>query len=218
VHTFPNQKEKVYTPLLGFASIEGPSLQMSDMKDTHGETLKWVTRSEQARRPWFVCLDEIGPPDIGVKPDADAPTHDDVRRYALWGNLMAGGAGCEWFFQSDIHCEDWRSRDKMWDQTKIALVFFQQHLPFAEMEPHDELVKGDGAWCLAKPGKTYVVYAPKPAETAITVSKGRFREEWYNPRTGGELIRGKEIRGGGLRQLGEPPVDDGQDWVILIRK
>jgi hypothetical protein len=106
----------------------------------------------------------------------------------------------------------------MWDLTRHALAFFEQNLPFAEMRSHADLVEGDGAWCLAKPGKIYAVYAPKPVEAAITVPKGRFQEAWYNPRTGGELIRGKEMRGGGLCKLGEPPVDDGQDWVILIRK
>ena len=218
VHTFPNQKEKVYAPLLGFPCLEGPSLQLSDMQETHGETLKWVSRSHEARRPWFVCLDEIGPPDVGVKPDADAPTHDDVRRYALWGNLMAGGAGCEWFFQSDIHCEDWRSRDKMWDQTKVALDFFQQHLPFAEMEPHDELVKGEGAWCLAKPGEIYAVYTPKPADLRLELPQGKFQVQWYNPRTGGELKKGKTVKGGGACALGNPPADDSQDWAMRVSR
>ena len=43
-------------------------------------------------------LDEIGPASHGVLPDADDPDHDAVRHHALWGNLMAGGGGCEWYF------------------------------------------------------------------------------------------------------------------------
>jgi len=141
-----------------------------------------------------------------------------VRRHALWGNLMAGGAGCEWFFQSDINCEDWRSRDKMWEQTKVALDFFQQHLPFADMEPHDELVKGEDAWCLARPGEIYAIYAPKAAEVELDLPRGKFQVEWYNPRTGTTLERGKTAKGGGPRALGNPPAEADQDWVIRVSR
>ena len=50
------------------AYFEGPSLQTND---THGQTIKWIDRSAAAGRPWFVCLDEIGPSHTGVKPDND---------------------------------------------------------------------------------------------------------------------------------------------------
>jgi hypothetical protein len=62
----------------------GPSLQTND---THNQTVKWVTESTDAGRPWFVCLDEIGPASTGVKPDKDDPTHDEVRKRHLWGNI-----------------------------------------------------------------------------------------------------------------------------------
>ena len=61
VHTFPNQYDKIYEPLLGFDAISGPSLQMGDPKKAHAETLKWIKRSREAKHPWFVCIDEIGP-------------------------------------------------------------------------------------------------------------------------------------------------------------
>ena len=129
---------------------------------------------------------------------------------------MAGGAGCEWFFQSDIHCEDWRSRDKMWEQTKVALDFFHQYLPFADMEPHDELVQGGDAWCLARPGEIYAVYSPKPAEMKLDLSRGKFQVEWYNPRTGAALVKGKTVKGGALRALGNPPTESDRDWVARV--
>ena len=57
-----------------------------------------------------------------------------MRKYALWGNLMAGGSGVEWYFgyelpHSDLNCEDWRSREKVWEFSRFALNFFQDHLP-----------------------------------------------------------------------------------------
>jgi len=218
VHTFPGQYKKVYSPLLGFSCLEGPSLQMGDMTRTHAETLTWVARSAEGGRPWFVCLDEIGPSDIGVKPDSGDPEHDAVRRHALWGNLMAGGAGCEWFFQNDIGCEDWRSRDRMWDLTRHALAFFQQYVPFPKMQPDDSIIAKGNAWCLAKPGEVYVVYRPEAQAVAIVLPKGAYAAQWYNPRAGGALVPGITMQDPGEMPLGAPPGEPDKDWVALLRR
>jgi len=217
IHTFPSKRQEVYSDLLGYATLDGPSLQLSDMRETYGETLKWMTRSRERGRPWFVCLDEIGPPSIGVKPDSEDPDHDDVRRYALWGNLMAGGAGCEWFFQSDNGCEDWRSRDRMWELTRYALDFFRQ-IPFVEMEPVEGAATGEGVWCLAKPDEVYAVYAPVGGGLQLTLPEGRYDASWYNPREGGDLQMSHEIQGGDSLEAGHPPSDPERDWVLLVKK
>ena len=226
VHTHPgnNWYEKVYPPLLGHPAYEGASLQVSG-GDVYAVTRTWVRRSEEAGRPWFVCLDELGPADTGVKPDADDPTHDDVRKKVLWANLMAGGSGCEWYFgykfaHNDLNCEDFRSRAEMYRQTRTATEFFQRHVPFAETAPTDDAVRGGDAWCLAKPGGVYVVYLPRPAAVEIRVPVGDFDVRWFNPRTGGALQAGSERRvsGGGWRALGTPPGNDGGDWVALVTR
>ena len=127
MHTFPKQQQKVYEPLLGFPYLEGVSLQTND---TAAQTREWIARSAAAGRPWVVCLDEIGPADTGVKPDADDYNHDEVRREHLWPHFMSGGAGVEWLFgykyaHDDIKLEDFRSRDHMWDLTRYAVEFFR---------------------------------------------------------------------------------------------
>ncbi|MEM9702958.1 MAG: DUF5060 domain-containing protein, partial [Planctomycetota bacterium] len=97
VHTFPNWQEAIYTPLLGDPNFDGASLQLSPMSQTREQTLRWRARSAAAGRPWFVALDEIGPANAGVLPDAAegaAENHVQVRR-ALWANLLSGGAGAE---------------------------------------------------------------------------------------------------------------------------
>lgn len=225
VHTYPNQYDRVYTPLLGFPHLQGPSLQMGDQKKTHSETIEWIDRSGEAGHRWFVCLDEIGPADTGVKPDTDDPGHDDVRRYSLWGNLMAGGAGCEWYFgyqfaHNDLNCEDWRSREIVWDQTRYALEFFHAHLPFTEMVHHDELTADEDAYCLAKPGEVYAVYDPAGGDIELELADGTYSIQWYDPRNGGSLRKGSvpTIEGPGVKSLGNPPSDAGKDWVVLVKK
>lgn len=225
VHTFPGKYAEVYEPLLGFEAFEGPSLQMGDPRKTHAETLRWVERSQAAGRPWFVSLDEIGPANTGVVPDAVDASHDDVRRCCLWGNLMAGGAGCEWYFgyrypHNDLNCEDWRSREAMWRQTRIALEFFHQYVPLLETEPADRLVAGKDAWCLARPGALYVVYRPGGDDAALQVPQGVYTVQWFNPRDGGPLEKGsvERVEGPGQHSLGDPPADPDRDWVALVRR
>jgi hypothetical protein len=225
VHTYPGEYDKVYDPLLGSPHFEGPSLQMGEMSLTHAETRKWITRSAARGRKWIVCLDEIGPADVGVKPDADDPRHDQVRHQALWGNLMAGGAGCEWYFgykfpNNDLGCEDWRSRERLWDLTRYALEFFSQHLSFVEMTSLDAAVTGVPAYCFAKPGEVYAVYLPGGGAAVLDLGPGTYSVRWYNPRAGGALQDGSvpKLTGPGARALGRPPADPDQDWVALLRR
>ncbi|UCC22254.1 MAG: DUF5060 domain-containing protein [Planctomycetota bacterium] len=223
VHTFPEKYDEVYNPLLGYADFDGTSLQMNESgSDTHSETLKWVERSALHGRKWIVCLDEFGHGANGVKPDVDDPAHDEPRKSCLWGNLMAGGAGSEWYFgykfaHNDLNCEDWRSRELMWDQTRYAMDFFHEYLPFYQMSPKDSLVSR--GWCLAKPGEVYAVYLPGGGSTELELAEGSYAVHWYNPRTGGELQTGsvKKVDGPGAVEMGNPPGDGNKDWVILCR-
>ncbi|MHC4602113.1 MAG: DUF5060 domain-containing protein [Planctomycetota bacterium] len=222
-HTYPGKYDQVYKPLLGYEYFEGPSLQTND---THNQTVKWIDASVSAGRKWFVSLDEIGPAHTGTKPDKDDYWHDEVRKKHLWGNLMAGGAGVEWYFgynyaHNDLNCEDWRSREHMWDLTRYALEFFQQHLPFSEMQHHDELTSAKDDYCFAKPGQIYAIYLPSGGTTNLDVgdSSATFAVHWYNPRTGGSPRRGTVgvITGPGPVAIGYPPQDTKKDWVALIK-
>jgi len=223
-HTYPGRYDEVYSPLLGYAHFEGPSLQTND---THRQTMKWLDLSARAGRPWFVCLDELGPSHIGVKPDNDDPGHDEPRIRHLWGNLMAGGAGVEWYFgftfpHNDLTCEDWRTRDHMWDLTRYALEFFRDHLPFARMAHHDELTSAAKDYCLAYPGEVYAVYLPdgEPTDLDLGPSTDTFLIRWFNPRTGGPLQIGTlaSTTGPGKVALGQPQEDTDRDWVALVKR
>ncbi len=207
IHTFPNKQDKVYTPLLGDNSLlTGASLQ-NHWDQVFEKTLKWLIASEESGRPWVVANDEQGSASEGVPPDPGYEGYDanfiaydlhDIRKQTLYGNLMAGGAGVEYYFgyklpENDLLMEDFRSRDKSWEYAKIALDFFQTNIPYQDMKNADALVgnsSGDkGKHCLAKEGELYLVYLAYDQSTTIdlSASKGKYRVRWFNPRTGGDF-------------------------------
>ena len=241
LHTYPDEQDKIYRPLLGDKSkLTGLSLQNSGIKDTHWQTVKWIKESTDAGKPWIVAFDESGNaahaqcPDIGYKgfdgkDNAGKMTYtpNEVRQQTLWGQLMGGGAGVEYYFgyqfvENDLVCEDWRSRDQSWDYCRIALEFFRNNnLPIQEMDPADELVgqdqKSNAAYCLAKPGEVYVVYVAGSQSIQLDLSgqAGSFQTSVFNPRTG-EMQEGRVIPGGSKIDLVQPSADN--DWVTILRK
>ncbi|MFC2109531.1 DUF5060 domain-containing protein [Bacteroidota bacterium] len=225
-HAETKAQELFLTPLLGYEYLDGPSMQTRHTNDVHGLVLKWVNKSRISGRPWVVCQDEIGPAKEGALPDADDPEHNKIRHEVLWGNLMAGGAGVEWYFgykyaHNDLNCEDWRSRDILWDQTRYALTFFQKYVPFNQMKSANGLTDNINDYVLAKNGATYLVYLPEVTETKLNLIEdpSKYLIKWYNPRTGGKLQKGtvKYIKGGGKVSIGFPPSKE-KDWVALITR
>lgn len=159
-------------------------------------------------------------------------TEHEVRRQTLWGALMAGGAGVEYYFgykfaENDLVCEDWRSRDNSWRYCHIALDFFnQQKIPFWEMVSADELIGNtshdNSKYCFAKPDDVYLAYLPYGGTTTLDLSAaaGDYKVMWFNPRTGGELQAGSvsTVSGGKSVQVGTPPAADKEDWLCVIRR
>ena len=244
IHTFPSQQDKVYRPLLGSKSkLTGASLQNSDIKDTHEHTVKWVRASTEAGKPWIVAFDESGTaahgqcPDLGYKgfdgrDRTGKKVYDEhaVRRQTLWGTLMGGGAGVEYYFgyqfvENDLVCEDWRSRDRSWDYCRIALDFFRdQEIPIEQTEPADELVgnpKHDNSkYCLAKPGELYLIYLPNGGRTELDLrdATGQFSQSWLNPRTGEVTAANVQIEGGSKVEVSSPPDNGEEDWLIVLKR
>jgi hypothetical protein len=255
IHTHPGDQDLVYGPLLGKGSaLTGASLQ-NHWDAAHQRVLKWRRESAKAGKPWVVANDEQGDASLGVPPDpgfegfsgkakekegSPAATpgggreYDlhDVRRRTLWGTLMAGGAGVEYYFgyslpQNDLLCEDWRSRERSWDFAAIALRFFvDERIPFAEMEPADALVgnaaEDNSRYGFAKRGEVYLVYLAKggTAELDLAGAPGRFTVGWLDPRKGGALQSGsvRDVAGGASVSVGPPPSEPGDDWLAVVRR
>lgn len=224
-HAVPKFRDPILEAVLGYKDLDGPSLQIHRPEEVHGVTLKWRKASDQTDKTWVTFLDEIGPHTKGVMPDEFDPQHDTIRKQALWGNLMAGGAGAEWYFgykypHTDLNLEDWRSRENMWNQTRLAVEFFQKQLPFHEMMPMDELVGPEGNWCMAKSGEVYAIYLPEGGlvEIDLRATSNTFQLSWFRPVGEGQFLQGKRIQGGSIIQLGNPPSEQDQDWLAVLKK
>ncbi len=222
-----------YDDLLGSDSgLTGPSLQThkSDFSEVHKKTLHWINASKASGFPWAVAVDEPGDAQHALLPDKENPNHDLARRNALWGTLMAGGWGNEWYFgykheHSDLSCQDYRSRDLFWDQAKNAINFFHDNaIPFWKMESRNDLVgnfeNSNTVYCMAKEGEIYVVYLNAVTTANLNLSKqsGKYEVSWYNPKLGGSSQKTMKIKAGKMVRLGNPPEIKQKDWVIIIKK
>ncbi len=233
-HTWPgdDEYEAIYGPLLGYPTFDGASFQIHDGTDGTGDlkvydTMKnWYNQSKDSGRKWYMTIDECCGWQTGVTPFGNEYNLDDVRVDDLWGSLMAGGSGAEWFFgdrkpiQYDLSTEDFRPYQLMWDYSRYAVEFFHNHLPFVEMEPQTGLSEDEEHLVFAKPGEVYAIYLREGGTPELNIEAfvGNYRVKWYNPRIGGGLRNGsvKTIAGAGLQDLGVPPEAPEEDWVILV--
>jgi len=224
-HADDGHQDEYLIPMLGFESLDGPSLQIGNPAKVHERVKKWVKESEDAGLRWIVNLDEIGPAWKGAMPDSHDANHDTIREQCLWGALMAGATGVEWYFgyrfpHNDLGLEDFRSRTNWWKQSTIANQFLSQ-FPLEEMQSADELVRSKGAYCLTKPGELYIAYLPAgTGETRLRINSDKsMAVKWFNPREGGEIQEGNilTLSGRGNQSLGTPPSDPLKDWVVVVQ-
>ena len=80
---------------------------------------------------------------------------------------------------------------------------YAERMNLAAMTPRNELSSTE--YCLASPGKEYLVYLPDGGEVTVDVSaaKGAMAVEWFNPRTA-EKRAGEKVAGGAKRQFQAP--------------
>ena len=191
VHTQLEAQESRYRPLMGFDATDGASLQTFD---PHGQAIEWLDRSNATDQPWVVSMDEIayrnrdGTQDhhTGTPPDSVDPGHDAIRKDYLWGNLMAGGGGIEYYFakwggDGDRDTEQFDSRAGMWRQSNIALDFFRKYLPFWDMRHADGLTPAADDYVFAMAGAVYAVYLPEGGTTTLDLSgqRGTYEVKWH---------------------------------------
>ncbi len=226
-HIVIHNGQQFYDLLGPESKYTGLSIQTNreDFGNVHGAVLRWRNMAKAGKKVWANAVDEPGDHRYSLVPDKINPEHDNARQNALWGALMAGAWGIEWYFgyeneHSDLTCEDWRSRDKMWDQNRYALDFFVGNsIPYAEMEPMDKLTANDD-YILGKKDSEYVIYQKMGAKelTVLPDLSGTYLIRWFNPRTG-EFV-GKEQTSKADKDLTipAPKTEVDKDWVVWVRK
>jgi hypothetical protein len=254
VHTYHGPRagedqDGVYGPLtdpqrpcedIDGASLQGPfdpsTSVVADSDDlarnNHAKVRYWVERAERSGHPWVVGHHEEMPARYGTAVDGDPrdPDHDTIRSDVLWGTLMAGGAGVQYYFGygyretsgDDLTAESFRTRSQIWEQSRHAVDFFQEHLPFSRMSCRDELVSSPKAYCLAADGDVFAVYLREGGAATLDVGAhgGVFEVLWFDPRSGGGLQRGTVagFSGTGPQDVGLPPYERGRDWLVLVAR
>lgn len=218
IHTYPNDKGKVYNPLLGNKSTyTGASLQTGNAtyNELHGDVKEWVSNSAQAGKKWVIALDEPGNASIGI--DTDPDDIDLVRHKVLWATFMGGGCGVEYYYGyqsgcSDLDCEDHRTRDKKYTDAAHALAFFQKYFqPYLPNVVSDDAATSDNNDYVLKAtnNSAWVVYRPSGDETTIDLPNGNWQLAWYNPRNG-SMMQSTAMSGNTLS------APDNNDWVAFI--
>ncbi len=211
VHNHDNALDK-WSGLYGDENFESASMQTNPASRCIDNTRAVIKSSSDKGRPWSAYCDEANRTGL-LENMSNRP---DMRKNALWGALMAGGAGTEYYFGyhlpdwGDLHSEDWSPAEPMLNDTRHALDFFHTYLPFWEMKEQTEGI-------LELPGKVYAAYRPNGGSVDVDLGQGQYKVQWYNPVTGGPLKEGSvsTVAGGGKKSIGSPP-SGGNDWVALI--
>ncbi|MEL7473028.1 MAG: DUF5060 domain-containing protein [Planctomycetota bacterium] len=221
-----NPNSGPWAPFIGDDAFDLTSLQRARQLDGWGEVVRdYREASAQAGKPIPVMIDEPGSPTRDAGGDLN-----EFRKRVIYDILFSGGGG-EWFINDrDQSLEDFREFDQLWRETGIALEFMHEHLPFTEMAPLDEVMFFDddlfgGAEVLAKPGAVYACYFPDAgglggSDTAgildLNGQPGTYEIRWFNPRTGAFVGEPTSVEGDGAAALGEPPIDETNDWIALV--
>lgn len=206
IHTYPDDKEQVYSDLLGFDPFDGPSIQLGTMSDTEAWRAgrKWLQRSGQSGDPWVCSVDEPGNATNGVYPGDGGPDGGNLpsAREVMYASYLAGCYGTEWYFgyskpHNDLNLSDFRSRSVWWEQVDVALRVIRDYHRQVRPASITSREIEDG---YAMEGKGH-----GGAARAITYLKdgtSRFgtsyeRVVYVNPRTG-ERIRSRAVGDDGL--------------------
>jgi uncharacterized protein DUF5060 len=164
------------------------------------------------------------------------------RTKALWGNLMAGGAGIAWYPGNDadqyppgvdycdyfdLSVEDFRLLDAYYAETSHALAIFHGSLPFTEMVASNGLASPSGPtdYVLFRPADAglgtkdvYALYRGTGSAATLTLGPGEHTVEWHDPRTGAGPLAAPSLTGPGAVTLPPPAQGPGLDWLAIVRQ
>jgi hypothetical protein len=127
--------------------------------------------------------------------------HQPIYMDPLWGYIPDKG---NWEGQAE---RGEGARRAMGDARRYA-----ERMDLAAMSPLEEL--SSTKYCLAAPGREYLVYQPRQGEFTVTIPQGKFAVEWFDPARGG-AFRADPISGGDERRF-RPPFQG--DAVLYLKR
>jgi hypothetical protein len=250
-----NDARDRYVSFLGDKNAMSGVVLHNSWDSIHREVFRLVDDSREAKHHWVVetrtpetnamAVDGEESPSENLREGElikQGSLDENLRRYAFWGNLMAGGAGVILPFDNrhrneQAKREGFRMGEAQWLSGRLAVAFFRdQKIPLAEMVCVDELINnekhGNNGFAMAQPGKLYLIYLPSaratPARLKLRDVAGEFDVSWFNPRIGGELQAGSvvSIKAGDWVDLGLPPESiatareeaPGDDWLVVVKR
>jgi Protein of unknown function (DUF4038)/Domain of unknown function (DUF5060) len=93
------------------------------------------------------------------------------------------------------------------------MVDFFTSFEWWKLDPHDEL--GDnGDFCLAEPGKLYVVYLPMAGKVTVKLDPGHYQATWFNARSG----KSTTLPVAEGPNWTSPAAPDSGDWALLLKR
>ncbi|MEP5032933.1 MAG: DUF5060 domain-containing protein [Parasphingorhabdus sp.] len=225
-HSEAADKDAIAGPLLGYPNLDGLSFQVSERTSVNDQVRKWRSLSADNGKDWLITMDEIGKWNVGALPDnLDQTNHESLRRHALWGHLLGGGGGVEWYFgahypANDLTSEDWRLRESLWRQTAIALDFFETNLPYWAMRPCQVQPPRSAVYCFGQSAQLYALYLPDGGSVQLDsgLTSGRYRAIFLDPVTG-KSQAGTPIVASpkGQLRITAPTAERGRDWVAFLQ-
>ena len=140
-----------------------------------------------------------------------------IQQHCWW--VTTAGASFTW---NDLpSCNDNVSTDMFsWSgatQTIDNLFNIMENMvTFYTMEPHDDLLSGeqDHTYCLAEPGKQYLVYEDGGGSFEITLFSGSYQATWLDANNLSNRQEFNFISGGGSRNFTTPNTDT--NWILLL--
>ena len=202
------------------ANDSGEYDELTDFRtDQHHEQQKGrsdhdTILAQRKRRAWPVANVEsdyeCGPGGVNDKTYSKAMTPEATAR-TLWSIAMAGGYTAYYYTYT------------AWDVIRpldvpVGYAYmkhfgdFWRATEFWKLEPADSLVSS--GWCLAQPGREYVVYqgTAQPFTVEIAKADSGLTGEWFNPMTGKRSAAG-QFQNGTSKLL--PPADWGDAPLVL---
>ncbi len=107
--------------------------------------------------------------------------------------------------------------DTLGDEQLVHATTHMLTYAYWKMWPHNALVAGGAeAYCLAEPGRQYMIYAPEGGTVKLDLRAvtGAFTAQWFDPRTGTHQDA-PLLEGGSVCASAAP---DTRDWVLSVRR